>query len=92
MGFDATDYVYKITVDGTDIQEYYDLEERYSENEVREMWLSDAEDNHGSYLSVILSSKVRVELLTDPDDGDETPELGEGVIALPSAEDYDELI
>ncbi len=92
MGFDATDYVYKITVDGTDIREYYDLEEQHTEDEVREMWLSDAEDNHGEYLPIILSGNVRVELLTDTDEGDETPELAEGVIALPSAEKYEELI
>lgn len=92
MGFDETDFVYKITVDGTDIVEYYDLEEKLPENQVRDMWLSDAEDNHGRYLSMILGNKVRVELLTDDDDGNEDPELDSGPIALPSPEDYDELI
>lgn len=92
MGFDETDFVYKITVDGTDIVEYYDLEEKLPESQVRDMWLSDAEDNHGSYITKILGSNVQVELLTDDDDGDGDPELDSGPIPLPSPEDYEELI
>jgi len=92
MGFDETDFVYKITVNGTDIVEYYDLEQRLPLKEVEQMWLSDAEDNHGRYVVPLFSGRVNVELLTDVGDGDDDRELDSGPIALPSPEDYEELI
>lgn len=89
MGFDKTDYVYKITVDGTDIQEYYDLDEKLSEGQVKEMWVSDATEKHGGYLPSVLSGRVNVELLTDEKEGEKTPELGEEAIPLPPVPDED---
>lgn len=83
MGFDETDFVYKITVDGTDIVEYYDLENRLPEKEVEKLWLSDAEDNHGAYLPTIFQGRVNVELLTDVEQTNNRPELDDGPIPLP---------
>lgn len=89
MGFDETDFVYKITVDGTDIQEYYDLEKRLPESQVKDMWLSDATEKHGGYLPSVFSGRVNVELLTDSEEGEKTPELGEEAIPLPPVPDED---
>lgn len=89
MGFDKTDFVYKITVDGTQIVEYYDLERKLPSSEVRDIWLSDAESNHGRYLPAVLRGRVNVELLTDEDEGGQTPELDEEPIALPPPDDED---
>lgn len=92
MGFDETDYVYKITVDGTDIVEYYDLEEQLPAKDVAELWLSDAKENHGKYIEVVFRGKVNVELLTETDEEGDHRELEEAPIPLPSKEDYQELI
>lgn len=65
MGFEDTDFVYKITVRGTGIQEYYELEERLPEQDVKKMWLSDAADNHGGYIPSVFHGNVEVELITE---------------------------
>lgn len=90
MGFDETDYVYKITVDGTDIREYYDLETKLPENEVRKRWLSDAVDNHGAYIRSVFAGRIQVELLTEEDSEQSDRELDSGPIPLPPP-DEDEL-
>jgi len=89
MGLDATDYVYKITVDGTDIREYYDLPDRLPAKQVAELWLADAEANHGEYLPRLLAGRVNVELLTDVEQERRDDELDNSAIPLPAPEDDD---
>lgn len=83
MGFEETDYVYKITVDGTDIREYYDLETKHPESEVREQWLSDAVENHGRYIQSVFAGRIQVELLTEDEGEQVNRELENGPIPLP---------
>lgn len=83
MGFEETGYVYKITVDGTGIQEYYDLDRLLEPEQVEEIWLSDAEANHGGYLPELLGGRVNVELLTEVDDSQEPDLPEEEPIPLP---------
>jgi len=82
-----TGYVYKITVDGTDIREYYDLEEHLPCSEVAELWLNDAAENGGAYLSSVFSGRVNVKLLTDVDEKQQNDKLEPGPIPLPPPED-----
>lgn len=83
MQYDETDYVYKITVPGTGIREYYNMDELLSESEVADIWLSDAEEKYGSGLVFAFKDRVRVERLTDIDVGREEAELEEEAIPLP---------
>jgi len=78
-----TDFVYKITVDGTDIREYYDLEEHYSESRVADIWLSDAAEKNGAYLRQVFSGRVSVELIKSPEKEQQNDKLEPGPIPLP---------
>lgn len=89
MGFEATDYVYKITVDGTDIREYYDLEEKLPADKVKDIWLSDAKSNHGQYLAKVFAGRVNVELLTEEYEDSQSPRFEGEAIPLPPPPDGD---
>lgn len=52
---------YKITVDGTGIQEYYEFDQDLSEQEVGEEWLNDAAGKWGEGVALAFSGRVNVE-------------------------------
>lgn len=62
---------YKITVDGTDIREYYEFDECFPEEQVREIWLSDVSERWGSGVAGAFRGKTEVTRITD----DEPPAL-----------------
>lgn len=57
-----------ITVDGTDIEEYYTFDEPLEKEEIRQIWLDDVRDNKklagmGSYIAKLFADKVEVKQL-----------------------------
>ena len=83
MGKEDTGYVYRITVRGTDIREYYDLEEKLTEEQVADIWLSDACEGNGMFLESVFAGRVEVKLLTECEESVEEKQLEEEVIPLP---------
>lgn len=89
MGFEETDYVYKIEVRGTGIKEYYDIPKKLSEREVKEMWLNDAEEKHGKVISSVFSDRVVVELLSEGDNTEDKEWLDYEPIPMPPPDEED---
>lgn len=75
---------YRIDVDGTGIEEYYEFPEKKSCSEVRDIWLDDVADNWGAGMAQRFKHKVKVTQLWQTKS--ETSSEG---LALPSPQDKD---
>lgn len=62
---------YKIEVKGTGIREYYEFDTCYTEDQVKDIWLSDVSEKWGDGVSGAFKGNVEVTRLT----GDEPPAL-----------------
>lgn len=64
---------YKITVDGTGVQEYHEFDENYSVEEVAEWWLDNASDKFGAGVGLAFSGRVNVEQIAKKDEPSALP-------------------
>lgn len=82
-------YVAKITVEGTDIKEYYTFDEPVTEEEAKRIWLDDLRDNKslGLRLHKTYADRVEVELLWQTRSEEQEQEKRTNQARLPPAEE-----
>lgn len=62
---------YKIEVSGTQVREYYEFDDKKTDSEVKEIWLSDVTEKWGDGVAGAFDGHIEVTRITD----DEPPEL-----------------
>jgi len=75
-------YRYKITVEGTDIEEWYQFEEELEEHEVKQIWLDDVRDNRalGQRLAKQWKQYTQVEALWKTHSGQQGKDKGKKAV------------
>lgn len=60
---------YKITVDGTAIEEIYEFDQFLSEDEVRQIWYQDVQKQRGALIASLMQGSINVKQLGDGPEG-----------------------
>jgi len=61
---------YRITVDGTGIEEMYEFDQFLDEDEVKDIWFQDVRQQRGSLIARTFKGSINVERVGDGPDGE----------------------
>ena len=61
---------YKITVDGTNVEELYEFDQFLPEGEVEQIWYQDVKQQRGELIARTFKGSINAEMLGDGPDGE----------------------